>query len=370
MKSDICVHKMQRARCFKCGGKGLCTHGRQRNRCSECGGKGLCKHARRKEDCKECSTKLFCVHRRRSYSCVDCGGAGICEHKAIRSTCKQCGGGGICKHARRRYRCKQCEVPACKQASKSDSDRSNAVVSLEQCLFKDVSVVHLKSADLNVVTRAVKSAKLANLTDTGRTFRQCVFTSHNCKKSETQLQLRASASLPGSLSVITLKEIEHGECIGILGGERISLKHTGCVAVQQNNEHFIAAIPRTATFPNHAFSMKNRGSILRYANHGCFEKANSTFLASGRSVEIWSKKTIPKGSEVNVHFFYVPVIIVCSCRFLLITPLLSELTQWQDRSSAVARAPSAEGSCISIDCKRTYTFIKYRLNSRNKVRVI
>jgi uncharacterized membrane protein YGL010W len=99
------------------------------------------------------------------------------------------------------------------------------------------------------------------------------------------------------------------------------------VAVQQNNEHFIAAIPRTATFPNHAFSMKNRGSILRYANHGCFEKANSTFLASGRSVEIWSKKTIPKGSEVNVHFFYVPVIIVCSCRFLLITPLLSELTQ-------------------------------------------
>jgi hypothetical protein len=126
MKSDICVHKMQRARCFKCGGKGLCTHGRQRNRCSECGGKGLCKHARRKEDCKECSTKLFCVHRRRSYSCVDCGGAGTCEHKAIRSTCKQCGGGGICKHGRRRYRCKQCNVPASKEASKSHSDRSNA----------------------------------------------------------------------------------------------------------------------------------------------------------------------------------------------------------------------------------------------------
>ena len=175
---------MQRARCFKCGGKGLCTHGRQRNRCSECGGKGLCTHARRKEDCKECSTKLFCVHRRRSYSCVDCGGAGTCEHKAIRSTCKQCGGGGICKHGRRRYRCKQCRVPASKQASKSHSDRSNAVVSLEQCLFKDVSVMHLTSADLNVVTRAVKSAKLANLTDTGRTFRQCVFTTHNCKKNQ------------------------------------------------------------------------------------------------------------------------------------------------------------------------------------------
>ena len=184
---------MQRARCFKCGGKGLCTHGRQRNRCSECGGKGLCKHARRKEDCKECSTKLFCVHRRRSYSCVDCGGAGTCEHKVIRSTCRQCGGGSMCKHGKRRCRCNQCKVPAGKQQTpkRSHSHRSNAIVSLEQCLFKDVSVMHLTSADLHVVTRAVKSAEPANLTDAGRTFRQCVFTPHN--KSPTTLTLSCSS---------------------------------------------------------------------------------------------------------------------------------------------------------------------------------
>ena len=328
MKSDRqCVHKLQRSRCFKCGGNGFCTHGRQHSRCFECGGKGVCKHSRRKEDCKECSTKR-CVHLRRLYSCVDCGGAGTCEHKVIRSTCRQCGGGSMCKHGKRRCRCNQCKVPARKQQTpkRSHSDRSNAVVSLEQCLFKDVSVMHLTSADLNVVTRAVESAKLADLTDTGRTFRQCVFTPHNCKKSNTQLQLRASASLPGSLSVITVKEIQQGECIGILGGERISLKHSGCVALRQNNEHFIAAIPWTDKLPNHAFSMKNRGSILRYANHGCFDKANSKFLASGISVEVWSKETIPEGSEVNVHFLYVPAIIVCSCRSLLITPLLSKLT--------------------------------------------
>ena len=203
---------------------------------------------------------------------------------------------------------------------------SNAIVSLEQCLFNDVTVMHLTSADLNVVARAVKSAELSDLTDAGRTLRQCVFTSHNCKKSKTQLQLRPSASLLGSLSVITLKKIGPGECIGILGGERISLKHTGCVANEQNNNNFIAGIPWTEKLPNHAFSMKNRGSILRYANHGCFEKANSRFLASGISVEVWSKKTIPEGSEVNVHFFYGPAIIVCSCRSLLITPLLPKLT--------------------------------------------
>ena len=371
MKAEYqCVHKRQRARCFKCGGNGLCTHGRQRNRCSECGGKGLCKHARRKEDCKDCSTRL-CVHLRRRYSCVDCGGAGTCEHKVIRSTCKQCGGRGLCEHGKRRCRCKQCQrsVPARKQptSKRSHSDRSNAIVSLEQCLFNDVTVMHLTSADLNVVARAVKSAELADLTDAGRTLRQCVFTSHNCKKSKTQLQLRPSASLLGSLSVITLKKIGPGECIGILGGERISLKHTGCVANEQNNNNFVAGIPWTDKLPNHAFSMKNRGSILRYANHGCFEKANSRFLASGISVEVWSKKTIPEGSEVNVHFFYGPAIIVCSCRSLLITPLLPKLTtQWRGRPSAVARAPSAEGSCISSDCKGTYTFIKYLLNSRIK----
>ena len=329
MKSDgQCVHKLQRSRCSQCGGNGFCTHGRQRSRCFQCDGKGACKYSRRNEDCKECSTKT-CVHRRRSYSCVDCGGAGTCEHKVIRSTCKQCAGGSICEHGRRRCRCVHCKVPAKKQQTPkpSHSDRPGAVVSLEQCLFKDVSVVHLTSADLHLVTRAVKSAELANLTDAGRTFRQCVFTPHNKKSNHTntQLQLRASASLPGSLSVITVKEIRRRECIGILGGTRISLKHSECAALQQNNEHFIAAIPRTATLPNHAFSMKNRGSILRYANHGCFEKANSKFLASGISVEVWSKEAIPEGSEVNVRFLYVLAIIVCFFRSLLITPLLSTL---------------------------------------------
>ena len=80
----------------------------------------------------------------------------------------------------------------------------------------------------------------------------------------------------------------------------MSLKHSVCVALQQNNEHFIAAIPWTATLPNHASIMKNRGGILRYANHGRFDKANSKFVASGISVEVWSKETIPEGSEVNV----------------------------------------------------------------------
>jgi hypothetical protein len=144
----------------------------------------VCKHSRRKEDCKECSTKR-CVHLRRLYSCIDCGGAGTCEHKVIRSTCRQCGGGSMCKHGKRRCRCNQCKVPARRQQTpkRSHSDRPNAIVSLEQCLFKDVSVMHLTSADLNVVTRAVESAKVADLTDTGRTFRQYVFTPHNCKSS-------------------------------------------------------------------------------------------------------------------------------------------------------------------------------------------
>ena len=124
----------------------------------------------------------------------------------------------------------------------------------------------------------------------------------------------------------TLKKIEKKKCIGILGGGRISLKHSGCVAVRQNHEYFVAAILRTETLPNHAFSMKHRDSILRHANHGCFESANSKLLACGINIDVWSKETIQEGSQVNVHFFYVPTILVCSCRPLLITPLLSKLT--------------------------------------------
>ena len=73
----------------------------------------------------------------------------------------------------------------------------------EHCLFNDVIVIHLTSADLQlkVVTRVVESAKLADLTDAPRTFRQCLFTNHNCTKSKPQLQLRGSANLSGSITI-------------------------------------------------------------------------------------------------------------------------------------------------------------------------
>ena len=81
-------------------------------------------------------------------------------------------------------------MPAKKQPTPkcSHSDRSDVVVSLEHCLFKDVSVMHLTSTDLKVVTRAVESAKLKDLVDAARTFRQCFFTNQNCAKSKTQLR--------------------------------------------------------------------------------------------------------------------------------------------------------------------------------------
>jgi hypothetical protein len=160
------------------------------------------------------------------------------------------------------------------------------------------------------------------------------------------------------LSNVTQKDIERGACIGILGGERVSTKHKGCVGIQQNNSHYLATIPKTERFPNHAFSMKHQGSILRYANHGCYEAANSRLTANGISVQVWSTKTIKAGSEASVHFSYVPPIRVCCCRSLSTTPLPSKTTkQWRGQLRAIARALSAEDSCISIDWKAIYIFL-------------
>ena len=256
----------------------------------------------------KCAPKK-CVHLRRSYTCRECGGAGICQHNVVRSSCKLCGGGGICEHGKRRCRCKQCHVlpkhqrqQQCTQLShRSDAD---AVVALEKCLFKEVTTheCRLKSTNVEALKRSVSKADLQDLTSAGRALRQCIFTDHNCSESKTQLQLRASASLMQELSIVTQKDIERGACIGILGGERVSTKHKGCVGIQQNNSHYLATIPKTERFPNHAFSMKHQGSILRYANHGCYEAANSRLTANGISVQVWSTKTIKAGSEASVHF--------------------------------------------------------------------
>ena len=159
----------------------------------------MCIHKRRKEDCMKCAPKK-CVHLRRLYTCRECGGAGICQHNVVRSSCKLCGGGGMCGHGKRRCRCKQCHVLPKQQRQQQRtqlSHRSDAIVALEKCLFKEATTheCRLKSTNVGALKRSFSKADLQDLTSTGRALRQCVFTDHNCSESKTQLQLRASASL-------------------------------------------------------------------------------------------------------------------------------------------------------------------------------
>ena len=91
-KNALCVHKTNKYKCVKCGGKATCVHKKIIYNCIICSQ----------------LDKYKCVHKKQKSKCVECDGSGICEHKRVKSLCVECNGNGICEHKRARYTCKHC----------------------------------------------------------------------------------------------------------------------------------------------------------------------------------------------------------------------------------------------------------------------